>query len=62
MEKKDFFERWSIDRRFFYVWFGSRMNPFSTNESGANLAVTDDFGNLACANEFCFINDYLPEV
>lgn len=40
------FERWSIDRRYFYVWFWDWNNAFNTNHSGPCLAVCDDFGNL----------------
>lgn len=41
-----FFERWKLDRRFFYVWFTSHINDFGTGESGACIAVCDDFGDL----------------
>ena len=44
--KDNHFERWNLDRRFFYVWFWSWDNAFKNNSSGGCLAVCDDFGNL----------------
>lgn len=44
-----FFERWTLDRRFFYVWFSSQHEAhreFGSTSSGAHLAVCDDFGTL----------------
>lgn len=40
------FERWRIDRRFFYVWFSIWPHAFGTVHTGAHLAVMDDFGSL----------------
>jgi len=43
---KTYFERWSLDYRFFYVFFADWNNEFNNNSSGPCLAVTNDFGEL----------------
>lgn len=40
------YERWSMDSRFFWVFFSSWDNEFKNNSAGPCLAITDDFGNL----------------
>lgn len=44
------FNRWNLDRRFFYVWSSWHACGFGEDSVGPRLAVCDDFGNLVPTN------------
>lgn len=43
---KTFYELWSFDSRFWYVFFADHENAFCNGSAGPCLAVVDNFGDL----------------